>query len=334
MTWERWGAAATSYPSPMPARLLVKEATTVSDRPPDQISELRGEHACWLDISDPEGEELRLAASELSLHPLAVEDAQHQHQRPKIDEYDDHYFIVVYALEEPSPDVIHHRELSIFVKQNAIVTVHEGSLAALEVVERRFREGKLATTGLLLHAILDTIVDGYFDVLDGLGDRVELIEAMVIDGDPRDSQTSIRELFRLKRDLLAIRKVIAPERDVAASLVRGDIRELRETGRRAYFQDLYDHIVRVTDEVDTFRDLVSNVVDAHLAAQSNRLNEVMKILTSVATVLLILAVVTGFFGQNWTFIHYDDPLLFGVSMVFMVAASIGTALYFKRRGWL
>jgi magnesium transporter len=318
----------------MPSRLLVKQASTVADHPPDQLSELRGEFPCWLDISDPKSEELQLAASELDLHPLAVEDATHRHQRPKIDEYDDHYFIVVYALEEPSPDVIRQREISIFVKHNALVTVHEGTLDILNVVEKRFRDGKLTSIGLLLHGLLDTIVDSYFDVLDGLGDRVELIEAMVIDADPRDSQTSIRELFRLKRDLLAIRKVIAPERDVAAALVRGDIRELRETGRRAYYQDLYDHIVRVTDEVDTFRDLVSNVVDAHLAAQSNRLNEVKKVLTSVATVLLILGAVTGFFGQNWSFIHYDDPLLFGVSMVFMIAAAIGTALYFRRRGWL
>jgi magnesium transporter len=318
----------------MPARLLVKEDTAVAERAPEDLSEFRTGHPCWLDISDPDGPTMDLAAAELSLHPLAVEDAQHQHQRPKIDEYEDHYFIVVYALEEPSPDLIVHREISIFVKHNALVTVHEGSIAALDTVEKRFREGKLATSGLLLHAVLDTIVDGYFDILDGLGDRVELIESMVIDGDPRDAQTSIRELFKLKRDLLAIRKVIAPERDVAASLVRGDIRDLRETGRRAYFQDLYDHIVRVTDEVDTFRDLVSNVVDAHLAAQSNRLNEVMKVLTAVATVLLILGVVTGFFGQNWTFIPYDDPLLFWLVMAAMVATSLGTALFFKRRGWL
>ena len=318
----------------MPARLLVKEESTVKEHEPDQLSELRPEYPCWLDIADPKSEELAMAASELNLHPLAVEDAQHQHQRPKIDEYDDHYFIVAYALEESSPDVIVNRELSIFVKHNAVVTVHDGTIESLQLVERRFREGKLATTGLLLHGILDTIVDSYFDILDSVGERVEAIEAKVIEGDRRDSTTSIRELFELKRDLLAIRKVIAPERDVAAALVRGDIRELREPGRRAYFQDLYDHIVRVTDEVDTFRDLVSNVVDAHLAAQSNRLNEVMKVLTAVATVLLILGVVTGFFGQNWVFIPYDDFLLFVLVMVSMVAAALGTAVYFKRRGWL
>jgi magnesium transporter len=318
----------------MPARLLVKEPHAVTDQPPDQLSEMRGEHPCWLDISDPRSEEFELAASELNLHPLAVEDAQNRHQRPKIDEYDDHYFIVVYALEEPSPDVIKQVELSIFFKHNAIVTVHEGSLAALQKVEKRFRDGKIGSAGLLLHAILDTIVDTYFDILDGLGDRVELIEAMVIDGDPRDSHTSIRELFRLKRDLLAIRRVIAPERDVAASLVRGDIRDLREPGRRAYFQDLYDHIVRVTDEIDTFRDLVSNVVDAHLAAVSNRLNEVMKVLTSIATVLLILNVITGFFGQNWDFIPYGSQGLFWLSMVVMVLGTIGAAWYFRSKGWL
>ena len=318
----------------MPARLLVREETAVREHDPTQLSELRGDHACWLDIEDPNSELMTLAAEELGLHPLAVEDAQHRHQRPKIDEYEDHYFIVVYALEERSPDVVAQHELAIFVKQNAIVTVHDGPIGALRAVEKRFRESKLDTTGLLLHAILDTIVDSYFDVLDGLGDRVELIEALVIDGDPRDAQTSIRELFRLKRDLLAIRKVIAPERDVAAALVRGDIRELRETGGRAYYQDLYDHVVRVTDEVDTFRDLVSNVVDAHLAAQSNRLNEVMKVLTAIATVLLILSVVTGFFGQNWTFIPYDDQLLFWLVMMVMVALALGTAAVFKRRGWL
>lgn len=317
----------------MPARLLVKDGATVSDRPPEELSELR-DRPCWLDIADPESADLALAADELGLHPLAVEDARNRHQRPKIDAYDDHYFIVVYALDEPSPGAIRQRELSVFVKRNAVVTVHEGALPALQLVERRFREGKLATTGLLLHALLDTIVDDYFEILDGLGDRVELLEQMVIGGDQKDYDTSIRELFMLKRDLLAIRKVIAPEREVAAALVRGDIEELREPGRRAYYQDLYDHVIRVTDEVDTFRDLVSNVIDAHLAAVSNRLNEVMKVLTSVATVLLVLTVITGFFGQNWAFIPYDDPVMFRVAMAAMLVAAAGAGYYFRRRGWL
>jgi len=317
----------------MPARLLVKDPTQTIERPPEELSELR-DRPCWLDISDPKSHDFELAAKELALHPLAVEDAQQRHERPKIDQYDDHYFLVFYALEEPSPGVVREMEISIFMKQNAIVTVHEGEFTARAAVEKRFREGKLNTTGLLLHALLDTMVDQYFNVVDTLGERVELLESMAIGGEARDYETSIRELFELKRDLLRLRHLIAPERDVLAVLVRGDIRELRETGRRAYFQDVYDHITRVTDEIDTFRELTSNVIDAHLASVSNRLNEVVKVLTSMATVLLVLTVVTGFFGQNWKFIPYDSEPLFIGSLVFMVLVAAGTALYFRRKGWL
>src|SRR6266508_4672785 len=317
----------------MPARLLVKEPNQTSERPPEELSELR-DRPCWLDISDPKSHDFELAAKELNLHPLAVEDAQQRHERPKIDQYDDHYFIVFYALEEPSPGVVREVEISIFMKQNAIVTVHEGEFSARAAVEKRFLEGKLNTIGLLLHALLDTMVDQYFSIIDTLGDRVELLETMVVGGETRDYDTSIRELFELKRDLLRLRHLIAPERDVLAVLVRGDIRELRETGRRAYFQDVYDHITRVTDEIDTFRELTSNVIDAHLASVSNRLNDVMKVLTSIATVLLILTLVTGFFGQNWTFIPYDNVDFFLLSMIVMIGAAAGAAYYFRRKGWL
>jgi magnesium transporter len=317
----------------MPARLLVKETNQTTERQPEELSELR-DRPCWLDISDPKSHDFELAAKELNLHPLAVEDAQQRHERPKIDQYDDHYFIVFYALEEPSPGVVREVEISIFMSQNALVTVHEGDFTARAAVEKRFREGKLQTTGLLLHALLDTVVDQYFKIVDALGDRVELLESMVVGGDAPDYDTSIRELFVLKRDLVRIRHLIAPERDVLTVLVRGDIRELRETGRRAYFQDVYDHISRVTDEIDTFRELTSNVIDAHLASVSNRLNEVVKVLTSMATVLLVLTVVTGFFGQNWKFIPYDSEPLFFASLIFMAALAAGTAYYFRRKGWL
>lgn len=317
----------------MPARLLVKDPTQTTERPPEELSELR-DRPCWLDISDPKSADLELAAKELGLHPLAVEDAQQRHERPKIDQYDDHYFLVFYALEERSPNVVREVEVSIFMKQNAIVTVHEGDFAARATVEKRFREGNLSSTGLLLHALLDTIVDQYFQVIDGLGERVELLEQMVVGGDARDYDTSIRELFELKRDLLRVRHRIAPEREVLAVLVRGDIRELREPGRRAYFQDVYDHINRVTDEIDTFRELTSNVIDAHLASVSNRLNEVLKVLTSIATVLLVLTLITGFFGQNWEAIPYESRELFWASVAAMVALAAGTFVYFRRKGWL
>src|SRR5213075_1161570 len=200
----------------------------------------------------------------------------------------------------------------------------------------RFVDGHLPT-GLLLHALLDTMVDQYFEVVDQFGERIELLEQFVAEEagpNLHRAHAPLRELFLVKRELLQLRKTIAPERDVLQVLVRGDLRELRETGKRAYFQDVYDHILRVTDEIDTFRELTSNVIDAYLAAASNRLNEVMKVLTSIATVLLVLTVVTSFFGQNWEFIPYGSVPLFWFTLALQVVAAVLLTIYFRRRGWL
>jgi len=319
----------------MSARLLVRDDAAVVERPTDEIVEHRGK-PCWIDIADRASPELARIAADLRLHPLAVEDATQPDERPKIDQYENHYFIVFYAIEAPEPGMVRYHEVSIFVVRNAIVTVHDGEFGARQRVEKRFREGRLDTTGLLLHALLDTMVDEYFDVADQFGDRIELLEEFIA-ADPhetRDAHTPLRELFLAKRDLLKLRHTISPEREVLQGLVRGDIHELQEPGRREYFQDVYDHIIRVTDEIDTFRELSSNVIDAYLASASNRLNEVVKVLTSIATVLLVLTAVTGFFGQNWEFIPYGSVTLFWISMAFMVIVAVALTVYFRRRGWL
>jgi len=318
----------------VPARLLVRHPDgRIEETSPQDLSELR-DRVCWLDVADPNDRDLDLVAEELKLHPLALEDTRHRHQRPKIDEYEDHYFVVFYALEEPEPDVIRDVEVSIFLAQNVVVTVHSGECAARVDVERRFRDGHLATPGLLLHGLLDTMVDGYFEIVDHFGERVELLESLIVDQAGADLPTSLGELFQLKRDLLRIRQRVAPERDVLNVLVRGDIRELREPGRRAYFQDVYDHIVRVTDEIDTFRELTSNVIEAHLAAASNRLNEILKVLTSVATILLVVTLVTSFFGMNFDVIPFRSEGLFWTAIAVMLVSTALLGVYFRRRGWL
>lgn len=318
----------------VPARLLVRHPDgRIEERPPQDLSELR-DRTCWLDISDPNDRDLDLVAEELQLHPLALEDTRHRHQRPKIDQYEGHYFLVIYALEEKAPDLVEDREISIFMAQNAVVTVHDGDLDARRAVEKRFTEGRLATPGLLLHALLDAVVDGYFDVVDRFGERIELLESLILDETEQGLRTAMSELFQLKRELLRIRQRIAPEREVLAVLVRGDIRELREPGRRAYFQDVYDHVLRVTDEIDTFRELTSNVIEAHLASASNRLNEILKVLTSVATILLVITLVTSFFGMNFEAIPFGSPSLFWAAIAAMVVSMVVLGVYFRRRGWL
>lgn len=317
----------------MTATLLVRDGDKAVERPPAELSELR-DRPCWLDLVAPREQDLALVAEELGLHPLAVEDALQKHERPKIESYEGHYFIVFYALEEPTPDVVEHHQVSIFVLQKAIVTVHSQEFSARLAVEKRFREGRLGTSGLLLHALLDTMVDQYFEIVDAFGDRVELLESLIIDDTATAYQTSLRELFLLKRDLVQIRRVVAPEREILSVLTRGDIQELREPGRRAYYQDVYDHIVRVTDEIDTFRDLTSNVIDAHIAAASNRLNEVVKVLTSAATVLLVLSVITSFFGMNFSAIPFESDAAFWATLAGMALVAALLFGYFRRKEYL
>ncbi len=312
----------------------MRSGQAVSERRPSELSELR-DSQCWLDISDPKEEDFALVAEELGLHPLAVEDAQQVHERPKIDEYPDHYFVVFYAIDKEKADVVHLHKLAVFFLRNVLVTVHDGDCGPRQEVEKRWREGRISSVGLLLHGLLDHAVDEYFDVVDDFGDRVDALERLIVqDRGGRGLQDSLTKLFALKRDLLRLRKVVAPERDVLSVLSRGDLGFLPPE-ERVYYQDVYDHVLRVTDEIDTFRDLVSSVVDANLAAISNRLNEVMKVLTALATILLVMTVVTGFFGQNFTtIIPYESVALFWASIGFMVVSGLLLALYFRRKGWL
>jgi magnesium transporter len=316
------------------ARLLVKRADGVRERPPSELSELRGTPA-WLDIETPGDSELALIADELGLHPLAVEDARSHHDRPKADAYEGYYFISFSALAAQSPGALRTELFSIFAFTDVMVTVRAGDWPARDDVEKRWREGRLPNVGMLLHALLDATVDGYFPIIDDYGERADVLEGLILQDTNGDAlRTSLAELFLLKRDLLRVRKLIAPEREVLQVLSRGDL-ECYGPEERRYFQDVYDHVVRVTDEIDTLRDLVSNIVDANLAAVSNRLNEVMKVLTALATILLVMTVVTGFFGQNFVaFIPYDSAAAFWGSIAFMVAAALALAFYFRRKGWL
>jgi magnesium transporter len=316
------------------ATLLVKQAGGVREAPPTQLSELRGSPA-WLDIVHPDDAELALIAEELGLHPLAVEDARDRHDRPKADSYENYYFIAFGALESHSPGALRTEVFSIFAFTDVIVTVRAGDWPARDDVEKRWREGRIPSAGMLLHALLDTTVDGYFPIVDDYGERADVLEGLILqDTNGQALRTSLSELFLLKRDLLRVRKLIAPGREVLQVLSRGDVPCYGPEERR-YLQDVYDHVVRVTDEIDTLRDLVSNVVDANLAAVSNRLNEVMKVLTALATILLVMTVVTGFFGQNFTaFIPYDSAGWFWGSIAFMVVAALALAFYFRRKGWL
>ncbi len=305
--------------------------------PPDQFSEVLAANRhglLWVDVVDPAQEDFDLLAAEFGFHPLALEDAAKRHQRPKIDEYDGYLFITFYRLasgaEATSPI-----EIDLFVGPNFLVTIRNDASPEIEATSDRWCRNSEQLgergVGFLLYSLLDAIVDGYFPVLDTLTDQFESLEERIFE---RHDPHVQRDIFALRRQLIGLRRVIAPERDVMNVLVRRDTPVLGDDAT-IYFQDVYDHILRVTDGLDSFRDLLSSALDASLSASSNRLNRVMKTLTASSIVLMSMTLVAGIYGMN--FVHMPElDWLFGYPLALGLMLAIGVSLLalFRRIEWL
>ncbi len=288
----------------------------------------------WLDLSgmDQESSETLLRDT-FGFHPLAVEDAEHFGQRPKLDSYDGFALLVVYGVTDSGQLV----EVHCFYTENYLVTVHHDPCPSMSDLAERLRRhaGPRPDHVMLLYEVVDTLVDGYFPVLARLDDQIDELEDEILQ---RPTEEQLGRLFDMKRSLIALRKVVTPQRDIFASLLsgRGVIPGMTPDAER-YFRDLYDHLIRISDLVDSYRDLLSGAMDTHLSTVSNRLNVVMKQLTIIATIFLPLSFVTGFFGQNFAWMIARIPslpafLLLGIGLQILVV--IGLVAMFRRRGWL
>ncbi|HEY7035552.1 MAG TPA: magnesium/cobalt transporter CorA [Thermomicrobiales bacterium] len=308
-----------------------------NDLPLSSISDVLGQkdHLLWLDVADPTDDDIRLLAEEFSFHPLAIEDVSRRHQRPKIDFYEGVVFIVFSAMQNTPDGSIRLVEVDLFIGENYVVTVHEGPLEFLgetrERWSRNVEEIGNRSVALLLYSILDAIVDGYFPCIDELSDRIEDLEASIFEH--FDTKTQ-QEIFRLKKDLLGIRRVVAPERDVLNVLVRRES-PVFDPATIIYFQDIYDHILRVTDAVDTYRDLMSSALDSYLSVTSNRLNQVMKTLTASSIILMSMTLVASIYGMNFDNIpelHWRLGYYGALTLMVLIGAGLGWV--FKRIDWL
>ncbi len=287
----------------------------------------------WLDLYRPDADELGMLATAFGIHQLALTDAAKFGQRPKLEDYDDFTQLVAYGVKEGSDDLV---EVHFFYSARYLVTVRHGDCAAFaEVRSRLAHRAKPIGRLLLMHHILDGLTDAFFPVLSSFDDRIDELQDEIF-AKPTDQQLS--ELFNRKRWLIGVRKVITPQRDLVASLVDG-VAELpgmtREIER--YFRDLYDHLIRVSDLVDSYRDLLTDSMDAYLSTVSNRLNVVMKQLTVIATIFLPLAFLTGFFGQNfsWMVVRLGGlgPFLV-LGLGSELAVVVAMLILFRRRGWV
>jgi len=291
----------------------------------------------WLDLQSPGEEELKQLHDIFGFHPLALEDSEHFRQRPKLDDYGDYVFLVFYgAASEHARRRGLLREVHMFISGQYLITIHRGPLPSFER-EREQLDGRvLHSEQFLLYRVLDALVDSFFPVLADMDNEIDNLEAAVL---ANPSEDQLERLFALKRELLIMRKVVTPERDLFASSV-DRIANLPglELDERDYFRDIYDHLIRISDLIDSYRDLLSGASDLYLSTVSNRQNDVMKQLTVIATVFLPLGFITGFFGMNFGYLvtheitHEWTFWVLGVGSI--LATCVGLLVYFHRKGWV
>lgn len=290
----------------------------------------------WVDSTGPDTGDLEQIRDAFPLHELAVEDVRRHGQRAKLEIYPDHAFLVAYA-RAADGDL---SEVDFFIGPNWLVTVREandhGEIFDLTEVRARYGRvlGEDRGVGFLLYVLLDVLVDGYFDAIEESEDGLEKVEEILFDAGPPPDGSLQQDLLVLRKDLVMFRRRVVPLRDVVLAILRREV-EWIEPEAILWFQDVLDHLLRVIDQIDTQRELMGNVVDASLALGANRMNEVMKKMTSWGAILIVATLVAGIYGMNFKNMpelswHYGYFFALGT----MLVTTGGLYLYFKRKSWL
>jgi magnesium transporter len=288
----------------------------------------------WLDLDQPSGPDFEILRDVFKFHPLAVEDSEQFDQRAKIDDYDDFIFIVVFGATSDRDRLV---EVHCFYSEHFLVTIHRDDCPPFAEIRRRYqrRDSAIDRPSLLLYRVVDGLVDSFFPILAAFDDRIDELENSIF---RRADDRQLQEIFQMKRLLVGMRKAVTPQRDAFAGLM-GGIAELPGLGQgdERYFRDVYDHLIRISDLIDSYRDLLTGAMDVYLSTVSNRLNVVMKQLTMIATIFLPLTFITGFFGQNfgWMVRHVGSlPLFLTLGIGSEIGVVVVLLTLFKRRGWL
>lgn len=318
-------------------RLYIDGAVASADFPVDDISEHIAEkgRTVWADFLSPTEQDLASIAQELGLHPLAVEDAVHSSQRAKLDRYETHLFLASYAvsLDSATGQLLTH-EIKAFITPHALVTIHDDDFDMSRVVARWDSENDLARHGVafLLWGLLDEIVDGHFETVQQLDSASEALEDALFDDKPREREVQLRS-FEFRKSLVQFRRVVLPMREVVNTVLRRDL-ESFDKEMTPYFQDVYDHVLRATEWTESLRDLVATILDTNLSIQSNRMNLIMKKVTSWAAIIAVPTAITGFFGQNLAFTGFGTGWGAWSSLALIIISSVALYLGFKKRDWL
>ncbi|MEU6998904.1 magnesium transporter CorA family protein [Nonomuraea sp. NPDC046570] len=298
----------------------------------DHVSDPR--NVIWFDLCSPTPADLGVIAEELGLHELAVEDVLNDHQRPKLDVYDSHLFLTVYGVHLDD-GILDPVEISVFVTPNALVTVRENAHFDIDEVVRRWDgNGRLAEHGVsfLLHGLLDVVVDGHFELIQEFDGMVEELENELFSGDLGNKEMQ-RRTFGMRKNMVGFRRAVLPMREVVNSLIRRDL-HIVGPAMAPYYQDVYDHALRVAEWADSLRELIGNIRETHLTQQGFHMNEIMKKVTSWAAIIAVPTMITGFYGQNVPYPGAGQAWGFWTSTLLVVAVSATLYAAFKKRDWL
>jgi len=290
----------------------------------------------WVDINNPSEDDIDLLVETFQFHPLAIEDAIFPQDHPKMDDYGDYLFIVIHEMTFRArvDKTVTLQELNIFVGKNYVLTIHNDPLVSITKLLQRCQNKPLVMqqgSGFLLHAVIDNVVDAYFPVVEQLEDRIEKVEDQVLAGADKGVLETIVEL---KKNVLTLRNFLAPQRKLLALLARTTSPFLRRA-TAAYFRDVYDHVERVNNMIDTYRDILNSTMEAYLSVVSHRLNEIMKTLTIITTFMMPLTVITSFYGMNVKLPEFEWGLkgyVFVLSL--LVMAVLVMVFILKRRKWI
>ncbi len=293
----------------------------------------------WVELSAPEDSELTWLAETFCFHQLAMEDVRNPHQRPKLDSYGSYNFFVLRRIvHHPRSHSIQSEQVDCFIGANYLVVVHRAECPELEAVRTRWEQlpvHRRMNPSFLFYLVADAIIDAFFPIIDSIGDIIDEQDQLIFN---KPDRRSFATIFRLRRSLLNIRRILGPMRDAFNEYLRIEESEGPEPGEgvRLYFSDVYDHILRLTDFVDTYRDMLSGSMEAYQSSISNKLNENMQHLTVGATVLATTTAVTGFYGMNLRGLGIASPVEYGSGIVMLVIILITLIelWLFKRAGWL
>lgn len=271
------------------------------------------------------------------LHPLVLEDILNTDQRPKMEDFGDYLYIVLKTLSLSGGRVedVESEQVSLILGTNFVLSFQEKEGPLFEGIRDRLRNGKgrLRTMGpdYLVHALLDTIIDHYFVVLEKLGEKIEYLEEELV---TRPTPVTLREMHKLKRDVIFLRKSFWPLREVIGNLERRESPLIKES-TVIYLRDIYDHTIQVIDNIETFRDMLSGMLDIYLTSISNRMNEVMKVLTIIATLFIPLTFIVGLYGMNFKYMpELSWPWGYPLVLLLMLGVTVFMLAYFRRKKWI